>query len=103
MRVFVAGGTGAIGKRLVPQLVANGHDVVAITRSPEKAGWLRSIGAEPVLGDALDRASVLEAVQAARPDVVVHQLTSLSAAGNLRPLDKQFAGTNPPRTKGTDP
>lgn len=102
MRVFVAGATGAIGKRLVPQLVATGHEVVAMTRSRDKGEWLRSAGAEPVVGDALDRGSVRKALENARPDVVVHQLTSLSTAGSLRRFDDQFAATNLLRTKGTD-
>ncbi len=75
MRAFVGGATGAIGKRLVPQLVGAGHDVVAMTRSPEKAEQLRSAGAEAVVADALDEASVVRAVERARPDVVIHQLT----------------------------
>ena len=102
MRVFLAGATGAIGKRLVPQLLAAGHDVVAMTRSPDKAQWLRAVGAEPVTADALERAAVLDAVQTTRPDVVVHQLTSLSRAGSLRRFDEQFAATNRLRTMGTD-
>ena len=102
MRVFVAGATGALGKRLVPQLVANGHDVVGMTRSPERAEWLRSVGADARVADALDRTAVLDAVQTARPDVVVHQLTSLSSPGSLRRFDEQFAATNRLRTEGTD-
>ena len=102
MRVFVAGATGAIGRRLVPLLVAEGHDVVAMTRSPEKVDGLRSMGAVPVVADALDRAAVREAVTDARPDVVVHELSALSTTGGLRRFDREFGPTNELRTKGTD-
>ncbi|HEX2043517.1 MAG TPA: NAD(P)-dependent oxidoreductase [Acidimicrobiales bacterium] len=102
MRVFVAGATGAIGRRLVPLLVARGHDVVAMTRRPENEEGLRAAGARPVIADALDPVSVRKAVVDARPDVVVHQLTSLSRAGSLRRFDRRFAATNELRTKGTD-
>jgi nucleoside-diphosphate-sugar epimerase len=102
MRVFVAGATGAIGRRLVPLLVARGHDVVAMTRRPENEKGLRAAGARPVIADALDPVSVRKAVVDARPDVVVHQLTSLSRAGSLRRFDRRFAATNELRTKGTD-
>ena len=102
MRVFVAGATGVLGKRLVSQLVANGHEVVGMTWSPDKAEWLRSVGADALVADALDRTAVLDAVQTARPDVVVHQLTSLSSPGSLRRFDGQFAATNRLRMEGTD-
>jgi nucleoside-diphosphate-sugar epimerase len=102
MRIFVAGATGALGRRLVPQLVAGGHQVTGMTRSPGKAGWLRAAGAEPVAADALDRDDVLRVVAAARPEVVVHQLTDLAAMTNFRKLDAGFAATNRLRTEGTD-
>ncbi len=102
MRVFVAGATGAVGRRLVPLLIARGHDVVAMTRSPEKVDGLRSTGAVPVVADALDREAVRKAVADARPDVVVHELTALSATGGLRRFDRAFGPTNDLRTKGTD-
>ena len=102
MRVFVAGGTGAIGKRLVPLLTTEGHEVFATTRSPEKASALRAAGAVPVVVDALDRVAVRQAVLEAEPDVVVHQLTALSGGGSLRRFDQQFAATNRLRTEGTD-
>jgi 2-alkyl-3-oxoalkanoate reductase len=102
MRIFVAGATGALGRRLVPLLVAGGHQVTAMTRSPAKAGGLRAAGAEPVVADALDREAVLAAVTAARPEVVVHQLTDLAGVTNLRKFDAGFAATNRLRTEGTD-
>ena len=102
MRVFVAGATGAIGRRLVPLLLDRGHDVAAMTRRPDKVDGLRAAGAVPVVADALDPVSVRQALVDARPDLVVHELTALSAAGSLRRFDRQFAATNELRTKGTD-
>jgi 2-alkyl-3-oxoalkanoate reductase len=102
MRVFVAGATGALGRRLVPLLVAGGHQVTAMTRSPGKAAGLRAAGAEPVVADALDRDAVLAAVAEARPEVVVHQLTALAGALDFRRFDESFAATNRLRTEGTD-
>ena len=102
MRILVAGATGVIGKRLVPLLRANGHEVVGTTRSPGKVDDLRALGAEPRLLDVLDAVAVGKAVSEARPDVVVHQATALSDLGNLRNLDEAFADTNRLRTEGTD-
>jgi nucleoside-diphosphate-sugar epimerase len=102
MRVFVAGATGVLGRRIVPLLVANGHEVVGMTRSPEKADGLRAAGAEPAVADALDAGAVMAALRAARPEVVVHELTDLSTLGSMRRLDRAFAGTNRLRTEGTD-
>ncbi|HZC72832.1 MAG TPA: NAD(P)-dependent oxidoreductase [Jatrophihabitans sp.] len=101
MRIFVTGAAGAIGSRLVPQLVARGHDVVATTRSPNKANALRALGADPVILDGLDGAAVGEAVGRAAPDVIVHQMTALAGKPNLRKFDKWFATTNRLRTTGT--
>jgi 2-alkyl-3-oxoalkanoate reductase len=102
MRVFVAGAAGAIGQRLVPQLVTRGHEVVATTRSPEKIERLRALGAEPATMDGLNASEVGEAVARARPDVVVHQMTALAQMSDLRHFDRGFALTNELRTKGTD-
>ncbi|HEY8446299.1 MAG TPA: NAD(P)-dependent oxidoreductase [Thermomicrobiales bacterium] len=102
MRVFVAGGTGAIGRRLVPQLVEQGHAVVATTRSTAKARLLREFGAEPVVMDALDESAVVRAVAVAKPDVIIHQLTALSGFRNLKRFDQEFAETNRLRTEGLD-
>jgi 2-alkyl-3-oxoalkanoate reductase len=102
MRIFVAGATGALGRRLVPLLVADGHAVTAMTRSAGKAAGLRAAGADPAVADALDRDAVLRAVAAARPEVVVHQLTDLAGTTDLRRFDEGFAATNRLRTEGTD-
>jgi len=106
MRVFVAGGTGVIGRRLVPQLVGHGHQVTATTTSAGKLGLLDQLGAEGVVMDGLDAASVGGAVAAARPDAIVHQMTGLSVAHagkpNLRRADRFFAATNRLRSEGTD-
>jgi nucleoside-diphosphate-sugar epimerase len=102
MRVFVAGAGGAIGRRLVPQLVASGHEVVASTRGPAKLAELVSLGAEPIEMDGLDAASVGEAVARAEPEVVIHEMTALSGSLDLRHFDDGFALTNELRTRGTD-
>lgn len=77
MRIYLAGATGVIGRRLVPQLVAAGHTVGAMTRSAEKAGGLSSIGARPIVCDVFDRPALTSAVRAFTPDLVLHQLTDL--------------------------
>jgi nucleoside-diphosphate-sugar epimerase len=106
MRVFVAGGTGAIGRRLVPQLVARGHQVTATTTSAAKLAMLERMGAEGVVMDGLDAVSVGEAVAAARPDAIVHQMTALSVAHagkpDFRHPDRWAATTHRLRTEGTD-
>ncbi|GAA5129712.1 NAD-dependent epimerase/dehydratase family protein [Pseudonocardia adelaidensis] len=101
MRIFVAGGTGALGRRLVPRLVASGHEVTATTRSAGRTGELRALGARPVVVDGLDGAAVGQAVAEAQPDVIVHQMTALAAAADLRRFDRWFATTNALRTAGT--
>jgi 2-alkyl-3-oxoalkanoate reductase len=102
MRVFVAGATGALGRHLVPGLVAAGHEVTATTRTPGKVAQLREAGAEPVVVDGLDREAVIAAVLAAGPEVIVHQMTALAGMRSLRKPDKVFAATNELRTRGTD-
>jgi 2-alkyl-3-oxoalkanoate reductase len=87
MRVFVAGASGVIGKPLVPALVEAGHEVAAMTRSPEKAEALRAAGADPVICDALDLDAVRDAVAAAKPEAVINQLTNLPSAFNPRKVD----------------
>ena len=102
MRVFVTGATGALGRHLVPALVAAGHEVTATTRTPGKVGRLREVGAEPVVVDGLDREAVIAAVQAAAPEVIVHEMTALAGMRSFRDPDKLFAATNELRTRGTD-
>jgi nucleoside-diphosphate-sugar epimerase len=106
MRVFVAGGTGVIGRRLVPQLVARGHQVTATTTSAGKLGLLEQLGAEGTVMDGLDAAAVGEAVAAARPDAIVNEMTGLSEAHagkpNLRKAERFFAITNRLRSEGID-
>ncbi|MGH2752207.1 MAG: NAD-dependent epimerase/dehydratase family protein [Actinomycetota bacterium] len=102
MRVFVAGATGAIGKRLVPRLVARGHDVTAVTRKPENQESLRAAGATPMVLDPLHAAQVGEAMAQAQPEAVVHQLTALSGKADLRHFDRWFSTTNKLRTKATE-
>jgi len=102
MRVFVAGATGAIGRRLVPKLVERGHEVVATTSRREKADGLRALGATPVILDGLDGAAVGEAVASAEPAAIVHQMTALAGRSDLRRFDRWFARTNELRTRGTE-
>jgi nucleoside-diphosphate-sugar epimerase len=102
MRVFLAGASGALGKFLVPRLRQAGHEVVGTTTSPAKTAALRAAGAEPVILDLLDRASVRSAVAAARPDAIVHEATALAGIGDLKHFDRVFAATNRLRTEGTD-
>jgi nucleoside-diphosphate-sugar epimerase len=106
MRVFVAGGSGALGRRLVPQLVARGHQVTATTTSAAKLGLLQELGAQGVVMDGLDPMSVGEAVAAAKPDAIVHEMTGLSLAHagkpNFRHPERFGAVTNRLRTEGTD-
>jgi nucleoside-diphosphate-sugar epimerase len=102
MRVFVAGATGAVGNPLVPMLLAEGHEVVAMTRSAGKADRLRAGGATPVVADGLDRRAVVAALVEARPDVVIHQLTALTGFRSLKHWDRDWVQTNRLRTEGTD-
>ena len=107
MKVFVAGATGVLGRALVPQLVARGHEVVGMTRSASKQDGLRALGARAVVVDALDPDAVAEAVASAEPEVIVHQLTALSgklSARDMRHPDRSSAAnmTNRLRTEGTD-
>jgi 2-alkyl-3-oxoalkanoate reductase len=107
MKVFVAGATGALGRALVPQLVARGHEVVGMTRSASKQDLVRSLGARPVVADALDPDAVAQAVASAEPEVIVHQLTALSGPMSMRDArrpDRSVAATmtNRLRTEGTD-
>jgi 2-alkyl-3-oxoalkanoate reductase len=105
MKVFVAGATGALGAQLVPELVAAGHQVVAMTRTTSKQDGLRALGAHPVVADALDPDAVASAVGEAEPEVIVHQLTALSGTPSVKDLrhpERFFAITNRLRTEATD-
>jgi 2-alkyl-3-oxoalkanoate reductase len=102
MRVFVMGAAGALGRHLVPGLVAAGHEVTATTKTPGKVAQLREAGAEPVVVDGLDREAVIAAVRAAAPEVIVHEMTALAGLRSFRNPDKVFAATNELRTRGTD-
>jgi len=100
--VFVAGASGAVGRRLIPELVAAGHEVTAMTRSAAKTDELRALGAEVAVADALGKPHVIQAVMRAEPEVVIHQLTALAGATNYRRFDAMFAQTSRLRTEGTE-
>ncbi|MCK1641084.1 NAD-dependent epimerase/dehydratase family protein [Bradyrhizobium sp. 157] len=102
MRILVAGATGAIGLKLVPQLVEAGHSVVGTTRTAAKAEIIKRMGAEPAIADGLDAPAMRAAVIAAKPDIVIDQMTDLAAVTDLRHFDRAFATTNRLRTQGTD-
>jgi nucleoside-diphosphate-sugar epimerase len=102
VRVLVAGATGAIGRRLIPELVAAGHEVIATTRSPAKLAGLHEAGAEAVVLDGLDALAVGEAVAKSEPEVIIHEMTAIPASISMRRFDESFAPTNALRTRGTD-
>jgi nucleoside-diphosphate-sugar epimerase len=102
MRVFVAGASGAIGSRLVPQLIDRGHEVVGTHRSPRTAERVSALGAQPVELDLLDSGAVRRAVLEAQPDAVVHQATALADMKDFKHFDRTFAQTNRLRVEGTD-
>lgn len=96
MRVFVAGGTGVVGRRLVPQLVARGHQVTATTTNADKLGLLEQLGADAVVTDGLDALSVGKAVAEARPDAIVHEMTAIGGKKpDIKHLDRWFASNQP--------
>ncbi len=102
MRVFVAGAGGAIGRRLVPMLVARGHQVTGTTSRPEGAEVVRKLGATPTVVDGLDAVGIGEAVARAEPDAIIHEMTALSGAPDFKHFDRWFALTNRLRTEGTE-
>jgi nucleoside-diphosphate-sugar epimerase len=102
MKILVAGATGALGRQLVPRLVAGGHDVTGMTRSDAKRELIRDMGAAALVADALDAEAVARVVAEAEPEVIVHQLTALSGALNARSYRKVLAETNRLRIEGTD-
>ncbi len=101
MRVFVAGATGVLGRSVVPMLVAAGHEVTGMTRSPEKVSTLSAAGAEPVVCDALDAQALKAAVVSARPEAIVHLLTALPARIDPRKVKRDFAVNDRLRGRGT--
>jgi nucleoside-diphosphate-sugar epimerase len=102
MRVFIAGASGALGRRLVPQLIEAGHDVIGTHHSPANGELLRRLGAKPVHLDVTDPRAVRAAVLENEPDAIAHEATALANLKWSRNFDKAFAATNELRTKGTD-
>jgi nucleoside-diphosphate-sugar epimerase len=102
MHVYIAGGAGVIGRRLIPQLVERGHRVTATTRNASRTAGLEKLGAEAVVVDGLDSAAVGESVAKAEPDAVVHQMSALSGKVDVKHFDRYFAMTNRLRTEGLD-
>ncbi|HVO54868.1 MAG TPA: NAD(P)-dependent oxidoreductase [Solirubrobacterales bacterium] len=101
MRVLVAGAAGAVGKQLVPRLVAAGHEVYGTTRSAANADTVRALGAKPLIVDALDPDQVARAVAEAEPEAIAHELTALRGDWDLRHFDRTFELTNRLRTEAT--
>jgi len=102
MKVFLAGASGVVGRRLVPLLLEQGHGVIAMTRSTQKARELEALGVQAVVADGLDAKGVVGAVVNTKPEVIVHQMTSLTKVKGLRNFDREFAATNRLRMQGTD-
>jgi nucleoside-diphosphate-sugar epimerase len=102
MKVFVAGGTGAIGRVLLPQLIESGHEVIALVRNDRKAEPLLAEGAKVAVADALNKEALTAAIRKAEPEVIIHQLTALAHVGNFKKLDDEFVLTNRFRTEVTD-
>lgn len=102
MRVFIAGSTGVVGKSLVPLLLESGHEVVALTRTSQKAKELEALGAKVAIADALNKDALTAAIRKVEPEVVIHQLTAITGVGNFKKLDEEFALTNRLRTEATD-
>lgn len=102
MKIFIAGATGAVGRPLVSACIKAGHSAVGLTRTPERADIIRKMGAEPAVADGLDAKAIRAIIQAVKPDAVIHEMTDLAGAADLRNFDKTFAGSNRLRTEGTD-
>jgi nucleoside-diphosphate-sugar epimerase len=102
MKIFIAGATGAVGRPLVSACIEAGHSVIGLTRTQTKAELIREMGAEPAIADGLDTDAVAEVLSSTRPDAVIHEMTNLAGATDLRNFDRTFAGSNQLRTRGTD-
>jgi nucleoside-diphosphate-sugar epimerase len=102
MKIFVAGATGAVGRPLVSALIAAGHSVVGLTRTTAKAGIIQAMGATPVVADGLDATAIRAAINTSKPDAIIHEMTDLSGASDLRHFDRSFASSNQLRTRGID-
>jgi len=101
VKLFVAGATGAIGRRLLPLLLAEGHEVTGMTRSPQRAQELEALGARGVVADALDAGAVREAIGVAQPEVVIHQLTALPQRIDPRRIERDFELNDRLRSEGS--
>ena len=102
MKILLAGATGALGKQLVPRLVADGHEVVGITRTESKLATLSELGATGVVADVLDADQVARVVAEAEPEVIIHELTALNRNFDVKHFDRTFEETNRLRTEATD-
>jgi nucleoside-diphosphate-sugar epimerase len=102
MRVFVVGASGAIGRRLIPQLADRGHEIFGAFKSPENTERVRALGAKPVVLDLLDAVAVRKAVLETKPEAIIHEATALGGKFDFRHIDRTFAETNRLRTQGTD-
>jgi nucleoside-diphosphate-sugar epimerase len=102
VKVFLAGGSGAIGRVLIPELLRAGHEVVALARTPAKASALEAMGTTTAVADALDREALHSAIVHAKPEAVIHQLTALSQPIDFKKLDQSLALTNRLRTEALD-
>jgi nucleoside-diphosphate-sugar epimerase len=102
MKILIAGATGAVGRPLVCALIKSGHSVVGLTRTPAKAELIRKMGAEPAIADGLDAAAIAAVLSSVKPNAIVHEMTALTGASDLRHFDRTFARSNRLRTRGTD-
>ena len=93
MRILLAGATGVLGRQILPRLAANGHEVTALVRG-SKLSEVRELGGAPIVADALDFERVRRAVNMARPDAILHELTALPAELDMRHIDREFETTN---------
>ena len=102
MKIFIAGATGAVGRPLVSACIKAGHSVIGLTRTPARAELIRGMGAEPAIADGLDADAIAAVLGSTTPDAVIHEMTNLAGATDLRNFDRTFAGSNQLRTRGTD-